>query len=302
MPTSISPLSQIHHKAEIGMNVTIGPFCHVGAKARIGDGSQLGSNVTIGANVTLGADNYVFPMCVIGEPQLAGCPIGANSVDVGRRNIFRSGVVITGNTKIGNRNHFFQHCVIGAAPQDVSFRFDAPTGVEIGDDNLFREGVTVNRGAEKEDYWTRIGNQNMLMSNAHVAHNCRIYNNTFLVNGVLLGGHVHVQDRAIISGNSVVHHFATIGTMAFVSGGCRCPQDVPPFMLACGSDNPEIRTINLVGMRRAGVSEEEIRLVKRAHRLLFRKPQKLEVVRQTLQDELNGQPFPSTLITLLTAI
>ena len=302
MPTSISPLSQVHPKAEIGQNVMIGPFCCIGAKAKIGDGTQLASNVTVAAGVSLGADNYVYPMCVLGEPELSGSPLGNNAIEIGRGNIFRSGVVITGNTKIGNRNHFFQHCVIGGAPQDVSFRFDAPTGVEIGDENLFREGVTVNRGAEKEDFWTRIGNQNMLMSNAHVAHNCRVYNNTFLVNGVLLGGHVHVQDRAIVSGNSVVHHFATIGTMAFVSGGCPCPQDVPPFMLACGSDNPEIRTINLVGMRRAGISEADIRIIKRAHRLLYREHKRLDEIRGAFEAELNGAPFPEVLQTLLTAV
>ena len=104
----------------------------------------------------------------------------------------------------------------------------------------------------------------------------------------------------IVSGNSVVHHFATIGTMAFVSGGCRCPQDVPPFMLACGSDNPEIRTINIVGMRRAGISEDTIRLVKRAHRLIYREHKRLPEVKAIFEDELQGV-FPTELQTLLTA-
>jgi UDP-N-acetylglucosamine acyltransferase len=237
----------------------------------------------------LGNDVEIGPFCVVGP-----------DVSIGNGTKLDSHVSIFGQVIIGERNRFWPNCVIGGEPQDVSFRSNADTGVEIGNDNLFREGVTVNRGAEKEDHWTRIGNSNMLMANAHVAHNCRIYDHTFLVNGVLLGGHVHVQDRAIVSGNSVVHHFATIGTMAFVSGGCRCPQDVPPFMLACGSDNPEIRTINIVGMRRAGISEDTIRLVKRAHRLIYREHKRLPEVKAIFEEELQGV-FPTELRTLLTA-
>jgi len=254
MATTISPLSHVDSKAEIGEDVQIGPFCLIGPHVRIGSGTRLDSHVTI-----------------------------------------------VGRTTIGERNRFFPNCVIGAEPQDISYSSDAPTGVEIGDGNLFREGVTINRGAEKEDGWTRVGHNNLLMANAHVAHNCRIYNNAFLVNGVLLGGHVHVHDRAIVSGNSVVHHFATIGTMAFVSGGCRCPQDVPPYMLACGSDDPDIRSINLVGMRRAGISESTIRIIQRAHRMLYRKHMKLEAVRAAFGEELDGV-IPIELSTLLNAV
>src|SRR5262249_33525040 len=140
-------------------------------------------------------------------------------------------------------------CVIGAEPQDYSYSGSA-TRLEIGLGNTFREGVTVNRGAEKEDHVTRIGNGNLLMANCHVAHNCWLHNQVVLVNGVLLGGHVHVHDGAIISGNAVVHHFATLGTLSFVSGGCRVPADVPPYMLAAGCDNPRIINVNLVGMQR----------------------------------------------------
>jgi UDP-N-acetylglucosamine acyltransferase len=138
----------------------------------------------------------------------------------------------------------------------------------------------------------------MLMANSHVAHNCRLHNNVILVNGVLLGGHVHVQDGAIISGNTVVHHFTTVGTLAFVSGGCRVPHDIPPYMLAAGSDNPTLKTINIVGMRRAGISEPTIRVIKRAHRLLFREHKKGDAVRELLLDELNGV-LPIELTTLL---
>jgi len=136
-----------------------------------------------------------------------------------------SHVVISGHTSVGCNNRFFPHAVIGAEPQDYSYT-GSPTRVLIGDDNVFREGVTVNRGAEKEDHVTRIGHRNLLMANSHVAHNCHIHDGVVLVNGVLLGGHVHVHDGAIISGNAVVHHFATLGTLAFVggtAGACAIP-------------------------------------------------------------------------------
>ncbi len=160
------------------------------------------------------------------------------------------------------------------------------------------EGVTVNRGKEKEDHATRIGNRNLLMINSHVAHNCHIYDQVILVNGVLLGGHVHVHDGAIISGNSVVHHFSTLGTLSFVSGGCRVPHDIPPYMLSAGSDNPEIKTINVTwALHHPGGSRsnETIQTIKRTHRLIYREHKSVEAARDILQHELGGVlPMNST--------
>ena len=234
----------------------------------------------------LGNDVVIGPFCCVGP-----------HVSLGDGCVLENNVTITGHTTIGRRNRFAPNAVIGGPPQDVSY-FEAPTRLTIGDENLFREGVTVNRGAEKEDHTTRIGHRNMFMSNSHVAHNCHVHNSTILVNGVLLGGHVHVHDGAIISGNSVVHHYSTIGTLAFVSGGCRVPHDIPPYMLASGNDDPTIVTINLVGLRRAGIAPETIRLIKQAHRVLYRERKKVEAVREMFEDELGGA-LPEELITLL---
>ena len=139
----------------------------------------------------LGADVEIGPFCRVGKH----CRIGD-----GTR--LDSHVAIIGHTTIGRRNHFQPHTVIGGDPQDVSYR-QSDTRVVIGDDNVFREGVTVNRGAEKEDRTTRIGNGNMLMANSHVAHNCHVFDRVKLVNGVLLGGHVHVHDGA---SRSFIHY------------------------------------------------------------------------------------------------
>jgi len=253
------------------MSTIVSPLAQVNPKAELGDDVEIG------------------PFCLIGP-----------HVRIGEGTKLDSHVSIVGHTTIGRRNRFFPHVVIGAEPQDKSYR-EATTRLEIGDDNYFREGVTVNRGAEKEDHTTRIGNHNMLMANSHVAHNCHIFNHVILVNGVLLGGHVHIHDGAIVSGNSVVHHFSTLGTLAFVSGGCRVPHDVPPFMLAAGSDNPTIKTINVVGMRRRGISETAIRVIKQAHRFLFREHKSLDVIRAIFHQQMDGV-IPIELTTLLNFI
>jgi UDP-N-acetylglucosamine acyltransferase len=234
----------------------------------------------------LGSDVEIGPYCVVGP-----------HVRIGNGTRLYSHVTVVGHTRIGERNRLFPGAVIGSPPQDASFQ-EAETYVEIGDDNQFREGVTVNRGAEKEDYTTRIGNRNLLMINSHVAHNCHVRDDVILVNGVLLGGHVHVHDGAIVSGNSVVHHFSTLGTLSFVSGGCRVPHDVPPYMLAAGSDDPTVRTVNLVGLQRRGVPADTIRVLKRAHRMIYREHKKLDSVRAAFESEL-FQPWPGELNTLL---
>ncbi len=251
------------------MSPRISALADVDPRAKLADDVEIGPFCHVGPHVTIGAGTKID-----------------------------SHVTIVGHTTIGKNNRFFPNCVIGTPPQDISWRDDAVTYVEIGDENQFREGVTVNAGAEKEDYTTRIGNRNLLMINSHVAHNCHIFNQVILVNGVLLGGHVHVHDGAIVSGNSVVHHFSTLGTLSFVSGGCRVPHDIPPYMLSAGSDDPEIKTINVVGMRRRGISNDTVRVIKRTHRLIYREHKKVEAAREILHDELGGV-LPLELTTLL---
>lgn len=253
------------------MDAQISPLSQVDASAKLGKGVVVGPFCVVGPNVTIGDFSQLT-----------------------------SHVVLMGKTTLGCHNKLYPGCVIGGEPQDVSYQ-ESETEVVIGDNNLFREGVTVNRGAEKEDGVTRIGNRNMFMANSHIAHNCRIYNDVILVNGVLLGGHVHVHDRAIVSGNTVVHHFSTIGRLAFISGGCRVPHDIPPFMLAAGSDNPTLKTLNIVGMRRAGISESSIDTIKVAFRMLYRKRKTLADVQAHFDETLEGV-IPMELSQLLQFI
>lgn len=239
-------------------------------------GTQVSTLSEVHPSAVLGKDVKIGPFCVVGP-----------DVKIGDNTELRSHVVLSGQTTLGNDNLLHPGAILGGEPQDVSYQ-ESDTQVVIGDRNIFREGVTVNRGAEKEDGITRIGNGNMFMANSHVAHNCHIYDNTIMVNGVLLGGHVHVHDRAIVSGNTVVHHFSTIGRLAFVSGGCRVPHDIPPFTLAAGSDNPTLKTINNVGMRRAGISDHAIQIVREAFRMLYRKRRPLEEVQGHFAEKLEG--------------
>ncbi len=224
----------------------------------------------------LADDVVIGPFCVVGpEVELGpGCRLDSH-------------VTLVGRTKVGANNRFFPKCVVGAEPQDVTYD-GTPTSLVIGDGNVFREGVTVNRGSTKEDGCTRIGNDNLFLANCHVAHDCRIGDRVILVNGVLLGGHVHVHDGAIVSGNTVVHHFCTLGRLCFVSGGCRVPQDVPPFTLAVGSDRPKIAGVNVVGLQRHGMSHGTIAAIKFAYKLLFRRHKKVADARRILAERLDG--------------
>lgn len=251
------------------MAIKISPLAHVDPRAEIDDGVEIGPFCSVGPNVRLET----------------GCKLDSH-------------VVITGHTTVGRNNRFFPNAVIGADPQDYSYS-GGHTCVAIGDNNIFREGVTVHRAAEKEDHVTRIGNNCFLMSNAHVAHNCKLSDNVVLVNGVLLGGHVHVHDGAIISGNTVVHHFATVGMLGFVSGGSRVTTDVPPFMLHQGCDAPTLKTVNIVGMQRRGIPAATIALIKQAFRLLVRESMPSEKARVVLTEQLASQEMPAELAMLL---
>ena len=166
----------------------------------------------------------------------------------GRGTRLLSHVTLTGHVTIGQDNKICPGVVIGGEPQDVSYQ-GSDTQVYIGDHNMIREGVTINRTSEKEDGITSIGSHNYLMANGHVAHDCRLGDWIVMANGCLLGGHVHIHDYAALSGNACVHHFTTIGSYSFVGGLSRVLHDVPPFMLAEGQPTRP-HCINIVSLKR----------------------------------------------------
>ena len=188
------------------------------------------------------------------------------SVELGADCVVGPHVYLTGRTKIGAGNHFHAGCVIGDLPQDLKYK-GAPTRVTIGDHNVFREHVTVNRATTAGDA-TVVGSHNFLMAGAHIAHNCVVGNHVIMANGATLGGHVKVQDRAFISGVCLVHQFCRVGTLAIMQGGSAISKDLPPFTVARGDNG--ICGLNVVGLRRAGFSAAERLELKQVYHALFR--------------------------------
>jgi UDP-N-acetylglucosamine acyltransferase len=197
----------------------------------------------------------VGPYAVIDE----GVELGANCV-IGPH------VYLTGLAKIGAGNTFHAGCVIGDAPQDLKYK-NEPTGLRIGEKNVFREHVTIHRSTKTAEE-TVIGSRNFLMQHSHVAHNCAIGDDTIIAGGALLAGHVVVHDRAFVSGNCLVHQFCRIGTLAMMQGGAAISKDLPPFCVASGIN--EMCGLNVVGLRRAGLSAGQRIELKQLYKALFR--------------------------------
>lgn len=187
-------------------------------------------------------------------------------VELGAQCVVGPHAYLTGLTVIGPRNRFFAGCVIGEAPQDLKYK-DEPTRVRIGADNVFREHVTVHRSTTAEGE-TLIGSGNFFMANSHVGHNSRVGDLVILANGVLLAGHVQIFDRAFLSGNCLVHQFTRVGTLALMQGGTAVSKDVAPYTVVRGANR--ICGLNIIGMRRAGLTAEERLQVQRLYRALFR--------------------------------
>lgn len=204
----------------------------------------------------VGPGCFIGPYCVIGEHVVLeeGCRL-------------HSHVVIDGHTRLGARNEIFPFASIGLKTQDLKWR-GGLTRVEIGDDNTFREYVTVN-SATSEGGVTQIGSNNHILAYAHIAHDCTLGSHIVMSNVATLAGHVMVGDHAVVGGLAAVHQFCRIGRMSIVGGCSKIVQDVPPFMLVDG--NPAgTRTVNKIGLERNGVSEEVQAALKHAYKILFR--------------------------------
>lgn len=206
-------------------------------------------------DVDIAADVVVGPYCVLDGT------VGSIRMGSGCRLVAQC--YVTGPTTLGSGNTIWPGASIGTPPQDVAFDpFSAGAGLVIGDNNTFRELVTVHRG--KTDEPTRIGNDNMFMSSSHVGHDSQICNGIIMATGAMLGGHVTIEDKAILGGTAAIHQFVRIGTGAMVAGHAGGSCDIPPWCTVSGINR--IATQNVVGLRRSGMSEDDIA----AHRAVFR--------------------------------
>jgi UDP-N-acetylglucosamine acyltransferase len=193
--------------------------------------------------------------------------IGPN-VEIGEDTDINSHVSIAGHTKIGKNNKIYPFASIGNDPQDLKFKGEI-SSLEIGDNNKIREYVSINPGTDGGSGVTKIGNNCLFMVSSHVAHDCNIGNNIVVVNNVAIGGHVHIEDNAIIGGNSAVHQFIRIGKFAMIGGMCAVIRDVIPYGLVHGNRSI-LQGINLIGLRRNNISNQDITLLSNAYKELFK--------------------------------
>jgi UDP-N-acetylglucosamine acyltransferase len=241
--------------------------------ARIHPTAIIAPDAEIAGNVEIGA------FAIIGE----GCTIGAGSIIAPRATLER-------NVTLGDSVMVGIGSILGGAPQDLKYGGEETT-VEIGDGTVIREYVTINRGTA-HSFKTTVGNNCLLMSYVHIAHDCRLGNNVILSNVVQLAGHVTIEDRAILSGLSAVHQFARIGHHSFIGGMSRVSKDIPPFLKAVG--NPvKLYGLNTIGLQRSGMDEGTIRELKRAYRLLFRSDLNVTQAIERAQTEI--EPLPEVL-------
>ncbi|HEX3625083.1 MAG TPA: acyl-ACP--UDP-N-acetylglucosamine O-acyltransferase [Verrucomicrobiae bacterium] len=223
----------------------------------------------------------VGPYTVIDE----GVELGANCV-IGPH------VYLTGLAKIGTGNTFHAGCVIGDAPQDLKYK-NEPTGLRIGDNNVFREHVTIHRSTKPGEE-TVIGSRNLLMNHTHAGHNSVIGDDTIIASGALLAGHATVQDRAFVSGNCLIHQFCRVGTLAMMQGGAAISQDLPPFCIAWGGVN-QMCGLNVVGLRRAGFAAADRMELKQLYKALFRSGINLREAAAAAQKKFSSAPAKTLL-------
>ncbi len=237
----------------------IHPTAQVDASARLGDNVSIGAYSVIGAEVQIGTGTRVGPH-----------------------------VVIEGPTRIGRDNRIWQFASIGADPQDKKFD-GGHSELIIGDRNVFREFLTINRGTEGGGGITRIGDDNWLMAYVHIAHDCIVGNHTVFSNNASLAGHVEVGDWVILAALSGVHQFCKVGAHAFIGMGCLIARDVPPFVMMANEQDVHGRPrgINSEGLRRRGYESPRIMTIKRAFRTLYKAGLTLQDAREKLQAEAN---------------
>ena len=243
--------------------------------AIISETSKLGDNVEIGAYSIIGPN-----------------------VKISNNTKIHSHVNITGNTSIGTGNEIFPFSSIGTPPQDLKYKGEKNSLI-IGDNNKFREYVNINPGTEQGGGVTKIGNNNLFMVYCHVAHDCTVSNNIVLANNVQVGGHVSIQDNAIIGGSCAVHQFSRIGESSMIGGMTGVLSDVIPFGLSLGNRN-SLAGLNLIGLRRAKVSNENIRIIQETYNTIFKSANFRSNI-ENLNSDIKKNHFVSKIIDFINS-
>jgi UDP-N-acetylglucosamine acyltransferase len=249
------------------VTINIHPTAVVDSGAKIGPGCEVGPYCVVGSGVSLGADCWL-----------------------------QHHVSLNGPAEIGSGNRFFAFSSVGQKTQDLKYAGE-PTYLTIGDQNTFREFTTVNRGSAPGSV-TRVGNQGNFLAYSHIAHDCIVGDGVIFSNNGTLAGHVEVGDHVVLGGLTAVHQYCRIGRFALIGGCSKIVQDVPPFMLADG--NPaKVRSFNKVGLERNGFSEETMRLIKEAYRLIYRCRLNLRQAIDQIRADLPESPEINQLVQFL---
>jgi UDP-N-acetylglucosamine acyltransferase len=244
----------------------------------------------VAPGASLGAGVVVGPFCTVGPDVVLGD--GVHLI---------SHAAVAGRTTVGARTRIFPFASIGHEPQDLKFKGE-PSTLSIGEDCVFREGVTVNPGTEGGGLATVIGHRSVFLANSHVAHDCRVGNNVIFSNGVLLAGHCHVDDFVIIGGGTAVHQFVRIGHHAFVAAMSGVGSDIIPYGMAVTGDRAaHLSGLNIVGLRRRGFSREQIHELRRAYRLLFADEGTLKERIEDVAAEFESHPLIHEILDFLRA-
>jgi UDP-N-acetylglucosamine acyltransferase len=234
----------------------IHPTAIVDPKAEIGEGVEIGPYTVVRRDVVIGQGTRIGPHVVIGE-----------------------------GTQLGKNCEIYQFASIGESPQALAYKGEK-TYLLMGDHNIVRECVTLNRGTLQGGGKTAIGHNNLFMAYSHVGHDCTLGNQVILANSAALAGHIILEDYAIVGGLSAVHQFCRLGTHAFVGGVSGVLMDIPPYTLAQGAPS-RLYGLNIVGIKRHGFSEETVRALKKAYRIIFRSALTLEkAVKRIEEDEI----------------
>ena len=212
---------------------------------------------------------FVHPEAKLGEGNIIGpfCYIDKNTV-IGSNNVMQNSVTINVGARIGDNNEFFPGASISTKPQDLKFKGEDSI-CEIGNNNSIRENVTISRGTASKGT-TIVGSNNLLMENMHIAHDCVVGNGCIIGNSTKLAGEVIIDDNAIISATVLIHQFCRIGSYVMIQGGSRTSQDIPPYIIA-GKEPIRYASINIIGLRRRGFTNEQIEQLHEAYRLLYSK-------------------------------
>lgn len=230
------------------------------------------------------ADVSIGPYCVVGE-----------HVTIGKGTRLLSHVTVDGWTEIGERNELHAFASVGGPPQHLGYKGE-PTKVVIGNDNILREYVTVNRATVSGGGVTSLGDHNFLMAYVHLAHDCRLGNHLIVANSANFAGHITVGDHAIIGGLTGIHQFVRVGAYSMVGGCCAVGQDVPPFTRAAGGYRARLYGLNSIGLKRQQFSSERIGALKKAFDLLFREGHRLTEASKVARERFSGNADVQTML------